>query len=192
MRGLTRTWDNRQRSTAKSGYKTWTRRARWYEDASGKDIRLCYEDQEGVVNVYFNDKEVAEKSLKDFKDEVVTVAQLRIIHHIPSPQESKAMRNRCRVNFGGVEVAATDEGDRYRMTRTALIRILEGGKVRCVCTANHDDTCENTGLGRTPIVKVIEHLKDDEPNFLYMTKDGVRTIRYGVHRNLSYDIFEAD
>lgn len=81
MRGLIRTWSNAQRSTAKSRYKTWTRRARWYEDASGNDIRICYEDEEGKVNVYFKDREIAEKSLKDFKDGAVSVTQLRIIHH---------------------------------------------------------------------------------------------------------------
>jgi hypothetical protein len=80
MRGLHKSWDNRQRSGVKTRYKSWTRRARWHEEGDGENIRVCYEDDEMSHNIYYgNDKEAAEKEYKEFK-EGKTVAQIMTAH----------------------------------------------------------------------------------------------------------------
>lgn len=79
MRVLIKSWDNRQRSTPKTPYKTWTRRARWF-DSSPTNIRVNYEDDTGSVNViYGGNEKSAEEEFLAFKGGK-TVQQIRESH----------------------------------------------------------------------------------------------------------------
>lgn len=73
-RSLVKSWDNRTRSSARSRYKTWTRRVRWYE---GNDIRLCFEDEERLVNRVYKDKNEAQADYDAFRSGVISTGSLQ-------------------------------------------------------------------------------------------------------------------
>lgn len=77
-RSLHKSWDNREERRERGRYKGWTRRVRWYESTT--DIRLCFEDPDGVVSKIYKDHPSAEhdwtmfkkgKTVQEFRNEVV-------------------------------------------------------------------------------------------------------------------------
>jgi hypothetical protein len=75
MRSQVKSWDNRKELRGKGGrYNGWTRRVTWYEGPDPSDIRLRFEDLEGMTNRFYKTKEAAQADYDSFRNGATTAS----------------------------------------------------------------------------------------------------------------------
>lgn len=69
MRSKLKEWDNRNelRVGKQKRYNGWNRRVQWFDNGDGTDIRLKFQDTDGIWNKFYTSKEDAQKDWDAFK-----------------------------------------------------------------------------------------------------------------------------
>lgn len=78
-------WDNREQLRKNGRYSGWNKRVTWYctfesikDGTRDKDIRIKFEDEEGVAHKFYGDDKVnAERDWMDFRHGAVSTTMLR-------------------------------------------------------------------------------------------------------------------
>ncbi len=77
MRSKLKEWDNRKelRIGKQKTYNGWNRRVQWFQ--GDNDIRLKFEDTDGIVSKFYKSKEDAQRDWESFKKGELTTQKIR-------------------------------------------------------------------------------------------------------------------